>query len=277
MSLTHEENTGMSFKREGDDASQLNILRKRRVEDLLSSYIPEDEALLLKNGRYACSVCSYRPVFDTLDMLTVHRSGKKHLTSLQRFYGKKRELKNEIEKRQHEAFLQGGEYIKTDTNGPAPLLTQTRKIAHHALLKATPYNSCCKVKRPLTCSQGTGSSSSIAATSSSGLWTTKPHALTEKPCTLDSTSLQELPRYSANQLVEQEKATPVSKKNCLQVAENAVPTQKEEMTPEKCRMMQHYLMLKSSGWIQDKSGNWVKDENVEFDSDEEEPPSLLPS
>lgn len=29
--------------------------------------------------RYTCLVCSYRPVFDTVDMLTVHRKGKKHL------------------------------------------------------------------------------------------------------------------------------------------------------------------------------------------------------
>lgn len=33
----------------------------------------------------------------------------------------------------------------------------------------------------------------------------------------------------------------------------------------------------SAGWIQDPSGKWVKDENAEFDSDEEEPPALLPA
>ncbi|XP_043936457.1 sodium channel modifier 1-like [Protopterus annectens] len=267
----------MSFKREGDDISQLNVLRKRRVEDLLSSYIPEDEALLLKNGRYACTVCSYRPVFDTLDMLTVHRSGKKHIASLQSFYGKKRELENEVEKRQHKAFLQGEEAIKSDTSGPAPLLTQTRKITHNALLKATPYNSCCKVKRPLTCSQGTGSSSSVAASSLYELKATKAPALIEKPHALESTSSQELPGCRVSQSGEQEKAAQLIKKSSMQVAENAVPVKKDEVTPEKRRMMQHYLKLKSSGWIQDKSGKWVKDENVEFDSDEEEPPSFLPS
>lgn len=29
--------------------------------------------------RYTCLVCSYRPVFDTVDMLAVHRKGKRHL------------------------------------------------------------------------------------------------------------------------------------------------------------------------------------------------------
>lgn len=32
--------------------------------------------------------------------------------------------------------------------------------------------------------------------------------------------------------------------------------------------------VSSSGWIPDGRGGWVKDENVEFDSDEEEPPDL---
>ncbi|KAK4807640.1 hypothetical protein QYF61_015986 [Mycteria americana] len=71
----------MSFKREGDDPSQLGVLQKRRVADLLANYIPEDEALLLRSGRYACTVCAHRPVFDTLDVLTVHRAGKKHTSS----------------------------------------------------------------------------------------------------------------------------------------------------------------------------------------------------
>lgn len=37
------------------------------------------------------------------------------------------------------------------------------------------------------------------------------------------------------------------------------------------------LSVCSAGWIQDPSGKWVKDENAEFDSDEEEPPALLPT
>uniref|UniRef100_A0A0E9SCR7 Uncharacterized protein n=1 Tax=Anguilla anguilla TaxID=7936 RepID=A0A0E9SCR7_ANGAN len=48
----------MSFKREGDDSSQLNILKKRRVADLLSNFIPEDEAALMKNGGRSKS-CSF--------------------------------------------------------------------------------------------------------------------------------------------------------------------------------------------------------------------------
>ncbi|XP_056235986.1 sodium channel modifier 1 isoform X2 [Seriola aureovittata] len=95
----------------------------------------------MKNGRYTCLVCSYRPVFDTVDMLTVHRKGKRHLEGLKSFYGKKARLKNEITKRQHENYIQV-EDREQEPSSSAPLLEQTRKLTHHALLKTVPYNSC---------------------------------------------------------------------------------------------------------------------------------------
>uniref|UniRef100_A0A674EKG7 Sodium channel modifier 1-like n=1 Tax=Salmo trutta TaxID=8032 RepID=A0A674EKG7_SALTR len=83
-------------------------------------------------SRYTCLVCSYRPVFDTVDMLTLHIKGKRHLEGMKWFYGKKTQLKNEISKRNHENY---------EPSSSAPLLTQTRKLTHHALLKTVPYNS----------------------------------------------------------------------------------------------------------------------------------------
>ncbi|XP_063997274.1 sodium channel modifier 1 isoform X2 [Pogoniulus pusillus] len=72
----------MSFKREGDDPGQLGVLQRRRIADLLANYIPEEEALLLRSGKYACTVCAHRPVFDTLEVLTVHRAGRRHRSRL---------------------------------------------------------------------------------------------------------------------------------------------------------------------------------------------------
>uniref|UniRef100_A0A8I5ZYA6 Sodium channel modifier 1 n=1 Tax=Rattus norvegicus TaxID=10116 RepID=A0A8I5ZYA6_RAT len=161
----------MSFKREGDDWSQLNVLKKRRVGDLLASYIPEDEALMLRDGRFACAICPHRPVLDTLAMLTAHRAGKKHLSSLKLFYGKKQSGKGTEQNPRPQNEL------KTESKTEAPLLTQTRIITQNALHRAPHYNSCCRRKH-------------------------------------------------------------------------------------------------SSGWVPDGRGRWVKDENVEFDSDEEEPPDL---
>ncbi|XP_055440315.1 sodium channel modifier 1 isoform X2 [Bubalus kerabau] len=148
----------MSFRREGDDWSQLNVLKvggeecvrssftcplkaKRRVGDLLASYIPEDEALMLRDGRFACAICPHRPVLDTLAMLTAHRAGKKHLSSLQLFYGKKPPGKGtEQNPRQH------NELRREETTAEAPLLTQTRLITQSALHRAPHYNSCCRRK-----------------------------------------------------------------------------------------------------------------------------------
>ncbi|XP_033127240.1 sodium channel modifier 1-like isoform X2 [Anneissia japonica] len=44
---------------------------------------------------------------------------------------------------------------------------------------------------------------------------------------------------------------------------------------DKKKKVQQILQLTSSGWKRDRGGIWIKDEDVEFDSDEEEPPLTL--
>ncbi|KAH0511193.1 Sodium channel modifier 1 [Microtus ochrogaster] len=211
----------MSFKREGDDWSQLNVLKKRRVGDLLASYIPEDEALMLRDGRFACAICPHRPVLDTLAMLTAHRAGKKHLSSLKLFYGKKQAGKETEQNPRQQKDL------KTETKAEAPLLTQTRLITQSALHRAPYYNSCCRRKH----------SSPLPA----------------PEVGLQSTKISREPEPKAGSHAK----------------ESSAP-----MSPTKRRILNHYLTLRSSGWVPDGQGRWIKDENVEFDSDEEEPPDL---
>ncbi|XP_060112336.1 sodium channel modifier 1 [Heteronotia binoei] len=269
----------MSFKREGDDSSQLSVLKKRRVADLLAHYIPEDEALLLRDGRYACTMCFHRPVFDTLDMLAVHRSGKKHLASLQKFYGKKRSLENEVQKRQHQAYLQAEERGAQAAPGPAPLLLQTKKIAQNALLKTAPYNSCCRRNRSAGSDPGLGcSGTSPDVRAPEGAELCKPSSATQRdrdgPIGVDATSSAHLPGL-AHTATSLQKETSRRCKKTPKGKASSIPTpasEPEDLTPEKRQALEHYLRLKSSGWIQESSGKWVKDENVEFDSDEEEPP-----
>ncbi|XP_029141709.1 sodium channel modifier 1 [Protobothrops mucrosquamatus] len=285
----------MSFKREGDDPSQLQVLQKRRVAELLANYIPEDEAFLLRDGRYSCTICFQRPVFDTLDMLTVHRSGKKHLASLQNFYGKKRSLENEVQKRQQQAYLEAEESGTQVAQRPAPLLAQTRRITQNALLKTVPYSSCCRPKR-----NQAGASTSGANAETTGM---------PKPSSSDSVDEERQVEEEASPAVHssgcrlatagqkpfRELATVIPGTKCTEMggpSRREQPRQRkfvrqgkgrtarkssEPNDPEKQRALEHYLKLKSSGWIQDGSGKWVKDENVEFDSDEEEPPMLPPA
>ncbi|CAN8207050.1 unnamed protein product [Coccothraustes coccothraustes] len=108
----------MSFKRDESDPGPLGALQRRRVAELLASAIPEDEALLLRDGRLACSLCPQRPVCDTLQTLLLHRAGRKHLDS--------------------EGRGSGGVSLQ------APLLARTRRLARSALLRAAPYSSCCR-------------------------------------------------------------------------------------------------------------------------------------
>ncbi|XP_041466391.1 uncharacterized protein LOC121416925 [Lytechinus variegatus] len=133
----------MSFKREGDDASQLNLLKKRRVAELLAKDIPDDEAMLMSNGRYACTVCHYKPVFDTVDMLTVHRAGKKHQHATENHFAKKRELALLVRKRRQEEEIkrENQEGVNRETE-PSPLLLKVEAAKRHTLLKEAPYNPC---------------------------------------------------------------------------------------------------------------------------------------
>ncbi|KAG7469544.1 hypothetical protein MATL_G00130040 [Megalops atlanticus] len=261
----------MSFKREGDDSSQLNILKKRRVADLLSNFIPEDEAALMKNGRYTCLVCSCRPVFDTVDMLTVHRKGKRHLEGLKWFYGKKTKLQNEIEKRRHQNYVQAEEGRQEAAN-PAPLLTQTRRITHHALLKSTPYSSCHKkISQNTKSEKGSGSFAPDYKTKNlpshrPSLPNQTPPAETVEGLNMDTKS---------HPTKDHQRKQPAEKK--LAAVGKCRPTvlsDPEPMSAQRRRELEHYLKLKSSGWLQDKNGSWVKDKSVEFDSDEDQPPLL---
>ncbi|XP_053133962.1 sodium channel modifier 1 [Hemicordylus capensis] len=268
----------MSFKREGDDPSQLNVLKKRRVADLLANYIPEDEALLLRDGRYTCTVCFHRPVFDTLDMLTVHRSGKKHIASLQKFYGKKRSLEKEVQKRHHQAYLHTEEDGTQATPGPAPLLVHTRKIAQNALLKTAPYSSCSGRNRTTRSNSGPNSSRPGAGSrNAEGEELPKSSTQIHKDRSrgMEATPATQLPDSPERMADSPKEAAPKSDQKSKGTTSS--PTGSDKLTPEKRRTLEHYLRLKSSGWVPDGSGKWVKDENVEFDSDEEEPPPLSAS
>lgn len=60
----------------------------RKGWDVQAEPLPKD-CLSPPLSSFACAICPHRPVLDTLAMLTAHRAGKKHLSSLQLFYGKK--------------------------------------------------------------------------------------------------------------------------------------------------------------------------------------------
>ncbi|KAF1583557.1 UNVERIFIED_CONTAM: Sodium channel modifier 1, partial [Eudyptes pachyrhynchus] len=252
----------------GDERSPgpLGLSQKRRVADLLANYIPEDEALLLRSGRYACTVCAHRPVFDTLDVLAVHRAGKKHTGS----------------KRGTRAGWCGRPFltlpdspagppplssVPSPQGSPAPLLAQTRRIARSALLKAAPYSSCCR----RTGAEGSSSRAGVTQMGPSAA-VTPPEPSQKDREAVDASPAALLPGHHAP------KAAPArTQRGGKGKASSSALSQPEALSPERRQALERYLQLRSAGWIQDRSGKWVKDENAEFDSDEDEPPALLPA
>ncbi|XP_020011430.1 sodium channel modifier 1 isoform X2 [Castor canadensis] len=191
---------------------------------------------MLRDGRFACAICPHRPVLDTLAMLTAHRSGKKHLSSLQLFYGKKSGKGKEQNPKQQ------NDLRSKETKAEAPLLTQTRLITQSALHRAPHYSSCCRRKHR---SEATGPSVSHSP-------------LPVPEVELQSGKISKEPEPGADP----------------QAKESATVSAPAPISPTRKRVLDHYLTLRSSGWIPDGQGRWIKDANVEFDSDEEEPPDF---
>lgn len=253
----------MSFKRDGDDAGQLAVLQRRRVAELLANYIPEDEALLLRSGRYACTVCPHRPVFDTLEVLAVHRAGRKHVGSLRRCYGGSRAQEAAVRERQCQ------EVALSTEGSAAPLLLRTRRIAQSALLKAAPYSSCCR----RTGADGSGARAGRARMGPSAA----PTAMKERRDAVEAAAAVVLPGQCGAGGEAAPGSTHAQEGVLRGAPPSPPPTRPTAVSPTRRQALQRYLQLRSAGWIQDPSGKWLKDENAEFDSDEDEPPPLLPT
>ncbi|NXL93870.1 SCNM1 protein, partial [Alectura lathami] len=235
---------------------------------LLANYIPEDEALLLRSGRYACTVCAHRPVFDTLEVLAVHRTGRKHLGSLRRCYGGEHARRDAVREQRHEEAADTQRValssVPPPQSSPAPLLARTRRIAQSALLKAAPYSSCCR----RTGADGSGARAGRTWTGPSAA----PAPSQEDRDTVEATPAALLPGHRSRRAASIH--APRGSKG--KAASSSPPSQPEALSPTRRQALERYLQLRSAGWVQDHSGKWVKDENAEFDSDEDEPPALLP-
>ncbi|NXE30727.1 SCNM1 protein, partial [Ardeotis kori] len=255
---------------DGCSRSPLALSQKRRVADLLANYIPEDEALLLRSGRYACTVCAHRPVFDTLDVLTVHRAGKKHTSS--KLWGPAAGWA--VPNERVPPPLPPLSSVPSPQGSAAPLLARTRRIARSALLKAAPYSSCCRR------TGAEGSRSQAGATRMGPSVAPPPPELLQKDGeAVDASPAALLPGHRGGRAGESLDAPKVAPARTQRGSKGKVSlpalSQPEALSPERRQALERYLQLRSAGWIQDRSGKWVKDENAEFDSDEDEPPALL--
>lgn len=264
----------MSFKREGDDVDLLRSLKHRRVCELLSNHIPDDEALLLKNGRLTCLICSHRPIFDTLPMLAIHRKGKKHVNELSRYLLHKRESEIKKLKAEQTKFLRTGMVKEPVRHGTLPATPQGSKL----LVTQVPYNKRrfglqrkttldmymipkeADIPEVATKNNLLPSASAQVRRYLKELWKKKPLEKTVEKCrenygeSLTQTkNEQDCPTLRLEQ----------SEKHEIQCSEGDITIQKKQAEYE--------MKLRMSGWIKNEDGKWVQDPDVEFDSDEEPP------
>lgn len=281
----------MAFKREGTDTGLLQDLQKRRVSEILVSHIPEDEALLLTNGKYSCTVCSHRPVVDTIEMLALHRKGKRHLISLTKHLIDKKLKEREQQKRLQEVALMSGA-AATSFGQSKPLgsakAKATKKAPRPKLMKAAPYSSCSKKKgshQETTDAKGGVQAKTSSASENAENPLVKAYikrsqkknsfaALVEESKRTSTTPSSSAPPSGVSG-DERVGAKAASVKPVGQHKKPASTEPKKELSEEEARekaKANYFLNLRMSGWRLDRDGKWVKDENVEFDSDEDEPP-----
>ncbi|NWZ28393.1 SCNM1 protein, partial [Asarcornis scutulata] len=148
-------------------------------------------------------------------------------------------------------------------DSPAPLLAQTRRIAQSALLKAAPYNSCCR---------RTGAAGSGTRGARTQLGPSTAQAPSQDRDAVEAAPAALLPGQRSWQPASTHAGQGRKGKAA---AASSQPSHPEALSPARRQALEQYLQLRSAGWIQDRSGKWVKDENAEFDSDEDEPPALL--
>lgn len=257
----------MSFKRVGDDPTALRIQKRQRVSELLLEEIPEDEATLTKNGRFACLVCKHCPVFDTVAVLRIHRQGKKHFS-----YAKIRleKLMEDAEIRQKREHMKYMEKVMDDANeDESPLLKITQQKKELALQ---------------------GSKSSIKHEERKERTSKQlPFFQRRKPIDLDICN--DKPGYKHVQRTESSKnlsnSVKDSESNHFEKTEQSMKPsidtpgpksqKKTPLSPGELARRKHFSRLRQAGWIMGLDGKWQKDENAEFDSDEDEPPPPPPS
>nr|CAD7446572.1 unnamed protein product [Timema bartmani] len=267
----------MAFKRDGDDTDLLQNLKHRRVSDLLSNFIPDDEATLLRNGRLTCLVCRHRPIFDTLSTLAMHRKGKKHLYELGKYLACKRSHELKQLKADHKDFVRTG--VVSVEPLPVPP-AQTKLLAH-----GVPYSSCVRQFDISLSGVTTGakpSANSQVRKYLKGLWKKRSLEKTVAKCRenyggkLGHQNIKDVVAESSALKNGQE---PLLRSVSIVASAGASDGFKDIGAPQSASITaqkeaSHYIQLRMSGWIKDAKGNWVKDPEAEFDSDEDEPPPL---
>ncbi|KAK6628294.1 hypothetical protein RUM43_002106 [Polyplax serrata] len=257
----------MSFKRDGNDTNLLKNLQHRRVAEILGDHIPNDEATLLSNGKLTCTVCSKRPIFDTMQMLSLHRKGKKHLFELSIYLEHKRDLEYKKVKQTQRSFL------KTNQVTIEPVTSAITFKGCSSFTKGKRYNSLLSRKYTLDVTDSIDRQKNnllnmpIVAASSANSQIRKYLKSLPRKQSLEKTVNKLRESYGVD-------CARKNNSNTSSIPQPKTESKKPhlESVSKPSKEVTYQIKLLESGWIQDSNGKWMKDPNVEFDSDEDQPP-----
>ncbi|XP_075231711.1 sodium channel modifier 1-like isoform X2 [Lycorma delicatula] len=218
-------------------------MHDRNIRELLGSHIPEDEVKLLSNGRFTCLICTHRPIFDTINMVVVHRKGKKHVLELDKYLKRKEELEFVDMKKKQKLYIQAEARTKS-VLGSGGKINKMAKLNRRPILELPSVDD------------------NVNSFNSSGHLKRYLKILSKKPSFTDA--VKKLKEY-----IPPNSSTSVS--NFKVVDQNVLPTS-TKISISNGSSFRHEMELKMSGWLKDSSGNWMKDPDAEFDSDEGDGP-----
>jgi hypothetical protein len=284
----------------GDSYTPEHLLQRQRRNEIIGSFIPEDEAIKMSNGRYVCIVCPARHVFDTIEMLAVHREGKKHREHYVKFKEDKRALREEKQKREVERMINAGLKnsklnLQKAPEGTTPLLETTKKKTQNALLSSlhqpsffahnpystinmntsTPSSSDSFFQPAFSTTTSTNNSTRQTPTNSSASSSTnffaQQHQYHQQYLGFAPIPYQSVQNMSAGEIPYNSLAYKYDP-NAAARKKKRRKTSSSQMDPAELEMTKYREKLTAAGWRWDANGNIFKDEAVEFDSDEEAPP-----
>jgi len=229
------------------------IDKQYRAKMVVLNRIPRDEVSLTSSGRCVCLVCSWKPVLDTAQVLSIHRSGKKHKEQYKIWKKNKRERirqNNNQRKRPHNAdestedASNPSKRLRTETpNGEQPY----PRYLQYSNLHNYEYNY-----------------ETIPDVNPDQMPVNYPQTMPDQ-----NTDVQD-PQENNTLYYSSERPSSTPSQPIFDTGNLPPPPQPMDPITHQ-RINEYYNDCRSKGWKVDANGHLYKDENVEFDSDEEPP------
>ncbi|KAL6661271.1 hypothetical protein ACP70R_000655 [Stipagrostis hirtigluma subsp. patula] len=236
----------------GDSWARDAQQRKRRLDDLMlpaSASSKSDSFKRLSNGKFACLVCSHRPILDSPLMLSMHNKGARHLAAESILREKELSKQHEINKRMalssDAPITNSGNAhtgVRPSNMKEKPLTEQTRRAISEAQSSRFNDFNANKVSHDVNRMPKASSRDSNVA----------PSGFPMENMTGNTES------------IESSKGEPVAGNK---IVGKVLPEWQKEVQ----KRHEQELRFTASGWKRDCHGRWYRDENVEFDSDEDDP------